>query len=139
LSGIKNQNRGGKIMKKQAISTKKAPAAVGPYSQAIKAGGFLFVSGQIPINPETGELVTGDIKAQTHQVLKNVKAILEEAGLTMDDVVKATVFISDMDQFAAVNEVYAKYFGDVPPARACVEVARIPKDVGVEVEVIAIC
>ncbi|MDK2902012.1 MAG: 2-iminobutanoate/2-iminopropanoate deaminase [Thermosediminibacterales bacterium] len=126
-------------MKKQAISTKKAPAAVGPYSQAIKAGGFLFVSGQIPINPETGELVTGDIKAQTHQVLKNVKAILEEAGLTMDDVVKATVFISDMDQFAAVNEVYAKYFGDVPPARACVEVARIPKDVGVEVEVIAIC
>lgn len=126
-------------MKKQAISTKKAPAAVGPYSQAIKAGGFLFVSGQIPINPETGELVTGDIKAQTHQVLKNVKAILEEAGLTMDDVVKATVFISDMDQFAAVNEVYAQYFGDVPPARACVEVARIPKDVGVEVEVIAIC
>lgn len=126
-------------MKKQAISTKKAPAAVGPYSQAIKAGGFLFVSGQIPINPETGELVTGDIKAQTHQVLKNVKAILEEAGLTMDDVVKATVFISDMDQFAAVNEVYAKYFGDVPPARACVEVARIPKDVGVEVEVIAVC
>ncbi|QSQ08754.1 2-iminobutanoate/2-iminopropanoate deaminase [Koleobacter methoxysyntrophicus] len=126
-------------MKKQAISTKKAPAAVGPYSQAIKAGGFLFVSGQIPINPETGELVTGDIKVQTHQVLKNVKAILEEAGLTMDDVVKATVFISDMDQFAAVNEVYAKYFGDVPPARACVEVARIPKDVGVEVEVIAIC
>jgi len=126
-------------MKKQAISTKKAPAAVGPYSQAIKAGGFLFVSGQIPINPETGELVTGDIKAQTDQVLKNVKAILEEAGLTMDDVVKATVFISDMDQFAAVNEVYAKYFGDVPPARACVEVARIPKDVGVEVEVIAIC
>lgn len=126
-------------MKKQAISTKKAPAAVGPYSQAIKAGGFLFVSGQIPINPETGELVTGDIKAQTHQVLKNVKAILEEAGLTMDDVVKATVFISDMDQFAAVNEVYAQYFGDVPPARACVEVARIPKDVGVEVEVIAVC
>ncbi|NPV44932.1 MAG: RidA family protein [Firmicutes bacterium] len=126
-------------MKKQAISTKKAPAAVGPYSQAIKAGGFLFVSGQIPINPETGELVTGDIKAQTHQVLKNVKAIIEEAGLTMDDVVKATVFISDMDQFAAVNEVYAQYFGDVPPARACVEVARIPKDVGVEVEVIAVC
>ncbi|HSW35361.1 MAG TPA: RidA family protein [Candidatus Limnocylindrales bacterium] len=126
-------------MKKQAIATKKAPAAVGPYSQAIKTESFLFVSGQLPINPATGELVLGDIKAQTHQALDNVKAIVEEAGLTMDSVVKATVFIADMDQFAAVNEVFAQYFGNVPPARACVEVARIPKDVGIEIEAIAVC
>ena len=123
---------------KRVIHTEKAPAALGPYSQGIEINGTLYVSGQIPFVPETMTLVSDDVKAQTRQSLENVKAIVEAAGYTMKDIVKAGVFIKNMDDFAAINEVYAEYLGDVKPARACVEVARLPKDVKVEIEVIAI-
>lgn len=123
---------------KQVISTDKAPSAIGPYSQAIKANGFLFASGQIPVNPETGAIPEG-IEAQTEQSLKNVKAILEAEGLTLSDVVKTTVFIQDMADFAKVNEIYAGYFTENPPARSCVEVAKLPKGVLIEIEIIAAC
>ncbi len=125
-------------MKHQVIHTDKAPKAIGPYSQAVKAGNMLFVSGQVPFVPETMEIVEGDVKAQTAQSLKNVQAILAEAGLDFSHVVKSTVFIKDMNEFAAINEVYAEYFGENKPARACVEVARLPTDVKVEIEVIAV-
>ncbi|MGL5693991.1 MAG: RidA family protein [Peptostreptococcaceae bacterium] len=125
-------------MKHQVIHSDNAPAAIGPYSQAIKAGNMLFVSGQVPFVPETMEIVEGDVKAQTTQSLKNVQAILKEAGADFSDVVKSTVFISDMNEFAQINEVYAQFFGENKPARACVEVARLPKDVKVEIEVIAV-
>jgi 2-iminobutanoate/2-iminopropanoate deaminase len=125
-------------MEKEIIATSKAPAAIGPYSQAVKAGNMLFVSGQIPIIPETGELLKGDIKAQTRQVLENVKALLEAAGASLGQVVKATLFIADMNDFSAINEVYAGYFAVDPPARACIQAARLPKDVGVEIEVVAV-
>lgn len=126
-------------MMKQVINTDKAPSAIGPYSQAIKANGFVFVSGQLPVVPVTGQFATGGIAAQTKQSLENVKAILLQAGSTLDDVVKATVFIKDMNDFSAVNNVYAEYFTKDCPARACFEVARLPKDALVEIEVIAIC
>ena len=122
---------------KKIIHTEKAPAALGPYSQAIEVNGTLYVSGQIPFVPETMTLVSDCVKAQTKQSLENIKAILEAAGYTFKDVVRAGVFIKDMNDFAAVNEVYAEYLGDVKPARACVEVARLPKDVLLEVEAIA--
>ena len=122
----------------KVIHTEKAPAALGPYSQAIEANGMLFVSGQIPFVPETMTLVSEDVKEQTRQSLENVKAIVEAAGYSMKNVVKAGVFIKDMNDFAAINEVYNEYLGDVKPARACVEVARLPKDVKVEIEVIAV-
>ena len=125
-------------MKHQVIHTDNAPKAIGPYSQAVKAGNMLFVSGQVPFVPETMEIVEGDVKAQTAQSLKNVQAILAEAGLDFSHVVKSTVFIKDMNEFAQINEVYAEFFGENKPARACVEVARLPKDVKVELEVIAI-
>jgi 2-iminobutanoate/2-iminopropanoate deaminase len=125
-------------MKHEIIHTDNAPAAIGPYSQAVKAGNMLFVSGQVPFVPETMEIVEGDVKAQTAQSLKNVQAILAEAGLDFSHVVKSTVFIKDMNEFAQINEVYAEFFGENKPARACVEVARLPKDVKVEIEVIAI-
>ena len=125
-------------MKHQVIHTDKAPKAIGPYSQAVKAGNMLFVSGQVPFVPETMEIVEGDVKAQTAQSLKNVQAILAEAGLDFSHVVKSTVFIKDMNEYAAINEVYAEYFGENKPARDCVEVARLPKDVKVEIEVIAV-
>lgn len=123
---------------KRVIHTEKAPAALGPYSQGIEVNGTLYISGQIPFVPETMTLVSDDVKAQTRQSLENVKAIVEAAGYKMQDVVKAGVFIKNMDDFAAINEVYAEYLGDVKPARACVEVARLPKDVKVEIEVIAV-
>lgn len=125
-------------MKHQVIHTDNSPKAIGPYSQAVKAGNMLFVSGQVPFVPETMEIVEGDVKAQTAQSLKNVQAILAEAGLDFSHVVKSTVFIKDMNEFAQINEVYAEFFGENKPARACVEVARLPKDVKVEIEVIAI-
>ena len=125
-------------MKHQVIHTDNAPKAIGPYSQAVKAGNMLFVSGQVPFVPETMEIVEGDVKAQTAQSLKNVQAILAEAGLDFSHVVKSTVFKKDMNEFAQINEVYAEFFGENKPARACVEVARLPKDVKVEIEVIAI-
>ncbi|HBF4873798.1 TPA: RidA family protein [Clostridioides difficile] len=125
-------------MKHEVIHTNDAPAALGPYSQAIKAGNLLFVSGQVPLVPETMEVVEGDVQAQTAQSLKNLKAILAESGADFSNVVKTTVFIKDMNEFGSINEVYAEYFGENKPARACVEVARLPKDVKVEIEVIAV-
>lgn len=123
---------------KRIIHTEKAPAALGPYSQAIEVNGTLFVSGQIPFIPETMSLVSDDIQDQTKQSLENIKAILEAAGYTFKNVIKATVFIKNMEDFALMNEVYNEYLGNIKPARACVEVARLPKDVKVEIEVIAI-
>jgi 2-iminobutanoate/2-iminopropanoate deaminase len=123
---------------KKFINTTKAPAAIGPYSQAVEVNGTLYVSGQIPFVPETMTVISDDVKEQTKQSLENVKAILEEAGYTLNDVVKAGVFIKDMNDFASINEVYSQYLGDVKPARACVEVARLPRDVKVEIEVVAV-
>lgn len=123
----------------QVISTTKAPQAIGPYSQAIKAGDYLYASGQIPIDPKTGNLVEGGIEAQATQSLENVKEVLAAAGLTFKDVVKTTIFIVDMNDFAAVNQVYAKYFTEVLPARSCVAVAKLPKDALVEIEVVGYC
>lgn len=122
----------------EVISTDKAPQAVGPYSQAISANGFVFVSGQIAIDPATGQLNQGSTAEQTRQVLKNVSAVLESAGSSLDKVVKATVFIKNMNDFQAMNEVYAEFFAKNKPARACVEVARLPKDVLVEIDAIAL-
>ena len=125
-------------MAKRVIHTDKAPAALGPYSQAIEVNGTLYVSGQIPFIPETMTCVSDDVQEQTKQSLENVKAILEEAGYSLKDVVKAGVFIKDMNDFPLINEIYAQYFSENKPARACVEVARLPKDVKVEIEVIAV-
>ena len=122
---------------KSIVSTTDAPAAIGPYSQAVKIGNFVFTSGQIPINPATGQVITGSVEEQAALVLNNLKAVLEAAGSSLDKVVKTTVFIKDMNNFAAVNAVYATFFAAEPPARSCVEVARLPKDVLVEIEAIA--
>lgn len=122
---------------KKLINTEKAPAAIGAYSQAVEMNGMLFVSGQIPFVPETMELVSEDVQEQTEQSLKNLIAILEEAGYGIGDVVKTTVFIKDMNEFGLINEVYGEFFKDDKPARACVEVARLPKDVKVEIDAIA--
>lgn len=124
-------------MKKNRIHTENAPAAIGPYSQAIDLGSMVFTSGQIPVDPATG-LIPADVKAQAEQSLKNVKAILEAAGTSMEKVVKTTVFISDMNTFADINEVYATFFTEPYPARSCVQAARLPKDVMVEIEAIAL-
>jgi 2-iminobutanoate/2-iminopropanoate deaminase len=123
---------------KEIIATDRGPKAIGPYSQAVRANGFLFVSGQIPLDPATQQLVTGDIQAQTERVLQNLQGILEAAGSSLDRVVRATVFLADMNEFAAVNEVYARYFREQPPARSTVQVARLPRDVRVEIDVIAL-
>lgn len=123
---------------KDIVQTDSAPKAIGPYSQAIKAGGFLFVSGQIPIDPQSGQFVPGGIVEQTEQVLKNLAAVLEAAGSGLDRVVKATVFLADMDEFAEMNQVYGRYFPSDPPARATVEVARLPRDARVEIDVISL-
>lgn len=123
---------------KKVISTPKAPAAIGPYSQAIVVGDMIYTSGMIPIIPETGELETGDIKAQAKQAIGNLIALLEEAGSNAASVVKTTVFIKDMNDFAAVNEVYSTFFTGECPARSCVEVARLPKDVLIEIEAVAV-
>lgn len=121
----------------KVINTKNAPAAIGPYSQAIEVNGFVYTSGQLPINPETGEFAGSDIKSQTEQSLKNVKAILDEAGLTMQNVVKTTVFLADMADFAAMNEVYSSYFSEPYPARSAVAVKTLPKAALVEIECVA--
>jgi 2-iminobutanoate/2-iminopropanoate deaminase len=120
------------------IQTEHAPEAIGPYSQAIKAGDFVFASGQIPIDPQTGEFVAGGIREQTERVLKNLAAVLEAAGTGLDQVVKTTVFLADMGDFAAMNEVYGRFFTDVPPARATVAAAGLPRDARVEIEAIAL-
>ncbi len=123
---------------KQKIQTENAPAAIGPYSQAIKAGGFVFVSGQIPIDPETGEFVSGGIAEQTERVLKNLKAVLKAAGSDLNQVVKTTVFLADMKEFSGMNEVYATFFPEPPPARATVAAAGLPRDARVEIEAVAL-
>lgn len=122
----------------EVIKTEKAPQAIGPYSQAIVAGPFIFTSGQIPIDPKTGEVVAGGIEEQTEQVLKNLKNVLEAAGSSMNKVVKITVYIQDMNSFSKINEVYAKYFSEPYPARSCVEVSKLPKGVLIEIEAVAI-
>lgn len=122
---------------KEIIKTARAPQAIGPYSQAVKVGGFIFVSGQIPISPETGDIVEGDIAAQTDRVLQNIKCILNDSGAGLDNVVKTTVYLADMKDFSAMNQVYAGYFGTESPARAAVEVSRLPRDVMVEIEAVA--
>jgi 2-iminobutanoate/2-iminopropanoate deaminase len=124
-------------MMKKIIATDKAPVAIGPYSQAIQAGDFLFASGQIPLDPKTGQMVTGSIEEQAKQVLENIKCLLESAGFTMQQVVKTTVFATSMDNFAPINEVYARYFGENPPARSFVAVKELPKAAQVEIEVTA--
>jgi len=120
------------------VSTAEAPAALGPYSQAIEAGPFLFVSGQIPLDPATGQLVDGDIARQTEQVLRNLRAILAAAGLSFAHVVRTTVYLKDLGEFEAMNAVYARFMPDPPPARSTVEVARLPRDVRIEIDVIAV-
>ncbi|MBQ8222835.1 MAG: RidA family protein [Bacteroidales bacterium] len=122
---------------KKVISTKNAPGAIGPYSQAIEANGMLFISGQLPVNPETGNIVEGGIYEQTEQVMKNLEGILTEAGYTFDNVVKSTCLLSDMANFAAMNEVYGKRFAQNPPARAAFAVKTLPKEVLIEIEMIA--
>ena len=122
---------------KEIISTENAPGAIGPYSQAIKTGGMIYCSGQIPIDPITGEFVSNDVAEQTEQVLKNLDAVLRAGGSTLGDVVKTTVFLADMGDFAAMNDVYARFFTDNKPARATVQAARLPRDARVEIECIA--
>ncbi len=122
---------------RQAVATDKAPQAIGPYSQAVRAGNLVFVSGQVPIDPSTGALIEGDIAAQTHRVMRNLAAILEAAGLSLDHVVRSTVYLADMNDFAAMNEVYGSYFSQPAPARATIQAVRLPKDARVEIDVIA--
>ena len=124
-------------MKKKVIRTDKAPKAIGPYSQAIQAGNFLFLSGQIPLDPASGELVKGDIREQARRALENLRGVLESQNLGMEDVVKVTIFLKDMGNFSQVNEVYSTYFPSSPPARSTVEVARLPRDADIEIEIIA--
>jgi 2-iminobutanoate/2-iminopropanoate deaminase len=123
---------------KEIIATNSAPQAIGPYSQAVRAGNLVFASGQIPIDPATGQFVSGGIAEQTEQVLKNLKALFGAAGVGLDQVVKTTVFLADMDDFAAMNDVYGRYFTEASPARATVQAARLPRDARVEIEAIAV-
>jgi 2-iminobutanoate/2-iminopropanoate deaminase len=123
---------------REIVETRGAPVPIGPYSQAIRANGFLFVSGQIPIQPETGVLIQGDIAVQTKQVMQNLTAILEAAGCSLQNVVKTTIYLTNLDDFSRLNQVYAEYFGEVKPARATVQVARLPREVLVEIEAIAV-
>jgi 2-iminobutanoate/2-iminopropanoate deaminase len=122
---------------REAVSSPSAPPAIGPYSQAIRAGSLLFVSGQIPLDPATGKIVEGDLATQTHRVFQNLQAILEAAGATFDNVVRTTVYLADMNDFPAMNEVYGTYFSPPAPARATVQAARLPRDARVEIDVIA--
>lgn len=125
-------------MHKKVIFTEKAPKPIGPYSQAIQAGGFLFCSGQVPLDPLTGQIASQDIQGQTRRVMENIQAVLEAGSCTWGSVVKTTIFLKSMNDFPHVNEVYSTYFKDAPPARSTVEVARLPKDVLVEIEVVAV-
>ena len=122
---------------RDAVSTNRAPQAIGPYSQAVRAGDLLFVSGQIPLDPATGSVVGPDIAAQTHRVMQNLRGVLEAAGASLDSVVKTTIFLADLNDFVAVNEVYGGYFAPPAPARATVQVARLPKDVRIEIDAVA--
>ena len=124
-------------MKSKPITTSRAPKAIGPYSQAIQVGKMIFLSGQIPLDPNTGELVTGDIREQTRRVLENLKGVLESQNLGMENIVKTTIFLKNMDHFTMVNEIYATYFQSSPPARSTVEVAKLPRNSDIEIEAIA--
>ena len=124
--------------KKEIVSTKNAPAAIGPYSQAIICNGFMYLSGQIPLNPETGEVVEGDITKQTKRVLENIKAILIEKGLDFNAIIKTTIFVTDINNFATINNIYGEYFKENPPARSTVEISSLPKGVNIEIEAIAV-
>ncbi len=126
-------------MKKEIILSKKAPAAVGPYSPALKVGNLIFASGQIPIDPKTGEMIEGEIEAQARMVLENLQAVLEPYSIGLENVVKATIFLKDMNNFSRVNQVYGEYIKDKFPARSCIEVSRLPKDAEIEIEAIAFC
>jgi 2-iminobutanoate/2-iminopropanoate deaminase len=123
---------------KKAISTREAPAAIGPYSQAVRAGSTIFCSGQIPLDPKTGQIVAGDISAQTKRVLENIAAVLRAEGLSFEDVVKTTIFLTDLGDFQIVNEIYSSYFTGQPPARSTVQVSALPKGANIEIEVIAV-
>jgi 2-iminobutanoate/2-iminopropanoate deaminase len=125
-------------MEKEVIVTRNAPAAVGPYSQAVRAGHLLFISGQIPIDPRTGQLVTGDIKTQTRRVLENLKAILNDSGIGLNNILKTTVYMKDLNEFTAMNEVYSEYFPEKPPARSTIEVSNLFKGSKVEIEAVAL-
>lgn len=125
-----------KKIKREIIKTQKAPLAIGPYSQAIRAGNLLYVSGQISINPENNEFINGDIEIQTEQVLKNIKAILEAGGSALEEVIKVTIYLQDIKDFVLVNKIYGKYFGNSLPARACVEVSNLPKNAKLEIDAI---
>ena len=125
-------------LERTIIATENAPGAIGPYSQAVKTDTMIFVSGQLPLDPDSGDLITGDIEAQTRQALINVKQILDAAGSGLHKVVKATVYIKNMDDFPRINAVYGEFFTEAPPARACVEVARLPKDANIEIDAIAL-
>jgi len=125
-------------MSKTVVNSDQAPAPIGPYSQAIKAGNTLYISGQIPFDQLTGEMINENITEETHQVMKNIEAVLSEAGMSFSNVVKCSIFLKDLGQFTTVNEAYAMYFKHQPPARECVEVARLPKDVNVEISCIAV-
>jgi 2-iminobutanoate/2-iminopropanoate deaminase len=122
---------------REAVSTSSAPAAIGPYSQAVRAGALLFVSGQIPLDPEAGTMVGGDVAAQTHRVLRNLQAVLEAGGSSLDAVVRTTIYLADMNDFAAMNEVYATYFTSPAPARSTIQAARLPRDARIEIDAIA--
>ena len=126
-------------MKKEIITNRKAPAAIGPYSAALKIGNLVFASGQLPINPATGEIVKGEIEAQAKRSLENLKAVLEPYSIGLENIVKTTIFLKDMTYFSRVNKVYSEYFTSQFPARSCVEVARLPKDAEIEIEAIAYC
>ena len=125
-------------MRRRAVSSPDAPAAIGPYSAAIRTGNLLFLSGQIPLNPADGTLIGGDITAQTEQVFRNISSLLQAAGATFANVARTTVFLSDMNEFAEMNEVYARYVSDPPPARSTVQVVRLPRDARIEIDVIAV-
>jgi len=126
-------------VKKEVLISKKAPAAIGPYSPALKVGNLIFASGQLPIDPKTGEMIEGNIEAKTRIVLENLKAVLEPYSISMENVVKTTIFLKDMNNFSRVNKVYGEYFKEKFPARSCVEVSRLPKDAEIEIEAIAFC
>jgi len=131
-------NNGEYPMSKTIISTEKAPAAVGPYSQAVRAGNMLFISGQIPIEPQSGKLVSGDVGRQTKRVMENIGAILHSQGLSFANLAKTTVYLKNLEDVESVNRIYGDYFDSGPPARACIEVSRLPKDVAIEIEAIAV-
>jgi 2-iminobutanoate/2-iminopropanoate deaminase len=123
---------------KEIIATDRAPKAIGPYSQAVKLGNLLFTSGQVPLDPQSGQMVTGDIKAQVRRVMDNLREILEASGTSLDHVLKTTCYLRNMDDFSAMNEVYADYFPKTPPARSCIQAARLPRDCDVEIDAIAV-